>query len=130
MSKAKGPLMLSRFEPRRAGRMPAIEPFQAPHLAAQTIARHSSRPGLIAAFGQFTLQNPGVGELIAQTADTLEKGLQPEFSRYLELAPDEARLQLKAGSGWSGIWTDRVQFDAVTEAQDRFSIGTRETSLI
>jgi diguanylate cyclase (GGDEF)-like protein/PAS domain S-box-containing protein len=99
-------------------------------LAAQTIARQSLRQGLIAAFGQFALQNPGLGELIARVADTLEKGLQPEFRRYLELAPDEARLQLKAGAGWSGIWADKVQFDAVTEAQDRFSIGTRETSLI
>jgi diguanylate cyclase (GGDEF)-like protein len=110
--------------------MPAIEQFQAPHLAAQSIQRQSLRLGLIAAFGQFALQNPSLDELIARTADTLEKGLQQQFSRYLELAPDEARLQLKAGSGWSGIWADQVQFDAVTEAQERFSIGTREAWLI
>jgi diguanylate cyclase (GGDEF)-like protein len=99
-------------------------------LAAQTIQRQSLRQGLIAAFGEFALQNPGLAELIARAADTLEKGLQPEFSRYLELAPDEVQLRLRAGSGWSGYWADQVQFDAVTEAQDRFSIGTRETWLI
>jgi diguanylate cyclase (GGDEF)-like protein len=99
-------------------------------LAARTIQRQSLRQGLIAAFGEFALQNPGLAELIARTADTLEKGLQPEFSRYLELAPDEVRLRLRAGSGWTGFWADQVQFDAVTEAQDRFSIGARETSLI
>jgi diguanylate cyclase (GGDEF)-like protein/PAS domain S-box-containing protein len=99
-------------------------------LAAQSSQRQSSRQSLVAAFGQLALQNPGLGELIARTTDTLEKGLQPEFSRYLALAPDEVRLQLKAGTGWSGSWADQVKFDAVTEAQDRFSIGTRETSLI
>jgi diguanylate cyclase (GGDEF)-like protein/PAS domain S-box-containing protein len=99
-------------------------------LAAQTVARQSLRQSLIAAFGQFALQNPGLDDLIVQAVQTLEKGLQPEFSRYLELAPDEARLRFKAGSGWSGIWADQVQFDAVNEAQDRFSIGTRTTSLI
>ena len=99
-------------------------------LAAQTIARQSLRQGLIAAFGQFALQNPGLDELIARTVETLEKGLQQEFSRYLELAPDEARLQLKAGSGWSGIRADQLQFDAASEAQDRFAIGTREAALI
>jgi diguanylate cyclase (GGDEF)-like protein len=110
--------------------MPAIEQIQAPRLSAQSIQRQSLRLGLIAAFGQFALQNPSLDELIARTADTLEKGLRPQFSRYLELAPGEARLQLKAGSGWSGIWADQVQFDAVTEAQERFSIGTREAWLI
>jgi diguanylate cyclase (GGDEF)-like protein/PAS domain S-box-containing protein len=98
--------------------------------AAQSNQRQALRQSLIAAFGQFALQNPGLGDLIARTVETLEKGLQPEFSRYLELAPDEARLQLKAGSGWSGIWADQLQFDAVSEAQDRFAIGTREASLI
>jgi diguanylate cyclase (GGDEF)-like protein/PAS domain S-box-containing protein len=99
-------------------------------LAAQSIQRQSSRQSLIAAFGHFALQNPDLGELIARAADTLEKGLQPEFSRYLELAPDEARLQLKAGSGWSGNWAGQEQFDAVAEAQDRFAVGAREAALI
>jgi diguanylate cyclase (GGDEF)-like protein/PAS domain S-box-containing protein len=99
-------------------------------LAAQSIQRQSLRQSLIAAFGQFALQNPGLEELIAQAADTIQKGLQPEFSRYLQLTPDETRLQFKAGLGWSGAWAERAHFDAVTETQDRFSIGARETALI
>jgi diguanylate cyclase (GGDEF)-like protein/PAS domain S-box-containing protein len=112
------------------GRIVGITDITEQVLAAQTVARQSLRQSLIAAFGQFALQNPGLDDLIVQAVQTLEKGLQPEFSRYLELAPDEARLRFKAGSGWSGIWADQVQFDAVNEAQDRFSIGTRTTSLI
>ena len=135
MSKAKAPLTLARFEPRRADRIPAVEPFQAHDVAPvgdseAQLQAILMRQSLVAAFGQFALQNRSLGELIAQAADTLERGLQPEFSRYLELAPDEVRLQLKAGSGWCGTWANQVKFDAVTEAQDRFFIGTRETSLI
>src|SRR5579863_4575615 len=52
MSKAKGPLTLSRFEPRRAARMPVVEQFQAHDVAGagdreaqlQAILTHSRSP--------------------------------------------------------------------------------------
>lgn len=99
-------------------------------LAEQSIQKQSARQSLIVAFGQFALQNPEFDELIAEAAGTIEKGLQPEFSRYLALSPDETMLQYKAGSGWSGRWTDQKDFDPVTETEDRFSIGARETVLV
>ncbi len=99
-------------------------------LAAQSIQRQALRQGVIAGFGQFALRNPGIEELIAEAVDSLDKGLQPEFSRYLELAPDETRLEFKAGSGWSGAWADRRHFDTVMETQDRLVLGARETALI
>jgi diguanylate cyclase (GGDEF)-like protein/PAS domain S-box-containing protein len=99
-------------------------------LAARSIHEQAVRQSLIAAFGQFALQNPDFDELIAEAATTINKGLQPEFCRYLALAPDETLLHFKAGSGWQGAWADQVSFDAVTETEDRFSIGARETLLI
>jgi diguanylate cyclase (GGDEF)-like protein/PAS domain S-box-containing protein len=99
-------------------------------LAAQSIQKQAARQGLIVAFGQFALQNPEFDELITEAAATIEKGLQPEFCRYLALAPDETQLHFKAGSGWQGEWANQVNFDAVTETEDRFSIGARETILI
>jgi diguanylate cyclase (GGDEF)-like protein/PAS domain S-box-containing protein len=99
-------------------------------LAAQSIQKQAVRQGLIVAFGQFALQNPEFEELITEAAATIEKGLQPEFCRYLALASDETQLHFKAGSGWQGEWANQVHFDAVTETEDRFSIGARETILI
>jgi diguanylate cyclase (GGDEF)-like protein len=98
--------------------------------AAQSMQSQAMRQNLIAAFGHFALQNPEFEELVAEAATTIEKGLQPEYCRYLALTPDEPLLQFKAGSGWRGVWADQVNFDPVAETQDRVSIGARETVLI
>lgn len=102
--------------------------------AATSIHDQSMRQSLIAAFGQFALQNPDIEELITEAVEISSKGLQPEFSRYLSLSAtgpcSETALHLKAGSGWSGIWGTQVLYDAVIETEDRFSIGARETALI
>lgn len=98
--------------------------------AAESTLKQAARHSLIAALGQFALQNPGFDALLAAAAATIEKGLQPEYCRYLALAPDETLLQFKAGFGWQGAWADQVDFDAAVEIEDRFSIGARDSVLI
>jgi diguanylate cyclase (GGDEF)-like protein/PAS domain S-box-containing protein len=99
-------------------------------LATQAVQRQTMRQSLIAAFGQFALQNPEFEELIVEADRTIKKGLQPQFSRYLALSADEKMLQFKAGTGWEGDWAEQINFDAVVETEDRFSIGAREAILI
>ncbi len=99
-------------------------------LATQAVQRQTMRQSLIAAFGQFALQNPEFEELLIEADRTITKGLQPQFSRYLSLSADEKMLQFKAGTGWEGAWAEQINFDAVTETEDRFSIGAREAILV
>jgi diguanylate cyclase (GGDEF)-like protein/PAS domain S-box-containing protein len=99
-------------------------------LAAQSIQRQAMRQQIITAFGHFALQNPEFQELIVEADRALEKGLQPQYSRYLALASDETQLHFKAGSGWERPWSEQLSFDAVVETEDRFSIGAREAILI
>ena len=127
--------LISKFPIRdEAGRVRGvggtITDITAQILAAESAASQTARQNLITAFGQFALQNPEFEELITEADRTIEKGLRPQYSRYLSLEADQQTLHYRAGSGWHSAWAAQMDYDAVIETEDRFSIGARETILI
>ena len=127
--------LISKFPIRdEAGRVRGvggtITDITAQILAAESAASQTARQNLITAFGQFALQNPEFEELITEADRTIEKGLRPQYSRYLSLEADQQTLHYRAGSGWHSAWAEQMNYDAVIETEDRFSIGARETILI
>jgi diguanylate cyclase (GGDEF)-like protein/PAS domain S-box-containing protein len=127
--------LISKFPIRdEAGRVRGvggtITDITAQILAAESAAGQTARQNLITAFGQFALQNPEFEDLITEADRTIEKGLRPQYSRYLSLEADQQTLHYRAGSGWHSAWAAQMDYDAVIETEDRFSIGARETILI
>ena len=87
----------------------------------------SLRHGLLARFGQLALEGPPPAELMAEAIELLQLGLKAEMCRLLEATADDRVLQYVAGAGWEAAWIADSSFDAVSETEDRFSLGARES---
>lgn len=98
--------------------------------AERTRRRQAVQYALLAHFGQFALENPPLQELAAMAIQTVQKGLGVELSRLLQAEPDTNLLTYSAGCGWDNDWTQDRPFDAVTETEDRFILGMRESVVI
>ena len=99
--------------------------------AAERIRRRQAvQHGLLAHFGQFALENPPFQELTDMAVQIVQKGLGVVLCRLLEAEQGTNVLTYSAGCGWDESWGKDHSFDAVTETEDRFILGMRESVIV
>jgi len=92
--------------------------------------RQAVQHALLARFGQFALENPPLGDLMARAVEIVQQGLTVELCRLLMAEPDDHTLVQTAGTGWDDVWLREPLFCAVAETEDRFVLGARESIVI
>ena len=107
-----------------------VRDITAQRAAERVSQRHAVQQGLIAAFGQFALENTRMDELMDETINVVRNGLPCDHCRLLEAGADDDSLTLRAGFNWHSSWANRVTFDATEETEDRFIIGAREVIVV
>ena len=98
--------------------------------AERTRRRQAVQHALLAQFGQFALENPPLHELTAKAIEVVRRGLGVDLCRLMQNGPDDHTLIHAAGCGWDESWVRAQQFDAVTETENRFVLGTREAIVV
>ena len=96
----------------------------------QTQRQQAQQHALLAQFGQFALENPPLPELTALAVEIVRRGLGVDLCRLLETSLDDKTLLHSAGLGWDEQWVQANRFDVVTETQDRFILGARESVIV
>lgn len=98
--------------------------------AELAVQQHAMQQGLIAAFGQQALASTDLEELWDRAATTTCKGLEMEFCKVLQLAPDDRSLILKAGSGWEDGWVGRPISATDENTQNKLVLASREPVIV
>lgn len=94
------------------------------------LRRQALQHHLLAQFGQLALENPPLNVLTLRATDILRSGLDVDLCRVLTFCVEDRVLVQVAGAGWSGPWMQQPAFDAKTETEDHFVIGTREAVVV
>jgi diguanylate cyclase (GGDEF)-like protein len=92
--------------------------------------RQATQHALLAQFGQFALENPPISELAAHAIEVVRRGLGIDLCRLMQNGADDQTLIHAAGSGWDDSWVQAQRFDVVTETENRFVLGTRESIVV
>lgn len=85
---------------------------------------------LLARFAQFVLESPSFGEVAAEAAQIIHRGLGVELCRVLEIAPDGQTLTQVAGHGWREASMQAFELDAVSQTRERFMPALREPQIV
>ena len=94
------------------------------------IQEHAMQQGLIAAFGQQALASADLDELWDQAAVIVSQGLNIDFCKVLQLAPDLRSFILKAGSGWQAGWIGRKISFTYENSQNRFVLASHQPVIV
>lgn len=98
--------------------------------AELAIQEHAMQQGLIAAFGQQALASADLDELWDEVAGVAARGLNVDFCKVLQLAPDLRSFILKAGSGWQDGWVGRVISFTYENSQNRFVLASHQPVIV
>jgi len=98
--------------------------------AEMLLRRQALQHHLLAQFGQLALENPHLTILTSRATDILRSGLDVELCRMLTFCVEDHILVQVAGAGWEDGWASQPAFDAETETEDHFVIGTREAVIV
>jgi len=94
------------------------------------IQEHAMQQGLIAAFGQQALASADLDALWDQAAVIVSQGLNVDYSKVLQLAPDLRSFVLKAGSGWQAGWIGRKISFTYENSQNRFVLASHQPVIV
>ncbi|HET7060633.1 MAG TPA: EAL domain-containing protein [Nitrosospira sp.] len=94
------------------------------------IQQHARQQELIAAFGQHALASTDLDILWRQAAVFVSQGLEVDFSKALQLAPDNRALILKAGVGWGKEWMGSQICATYENTQNRFVLASHRPVII
>ena len=98
--------------------------------AELAIQEHAMQQGLIAAFGQKALASADLDELWDQATVAAAQGLNVEFCKALQLAPDLRSFVLKAGWGWQKGWVGRQILFTYENSQNRFVLASHQSVIV
>ena len=94
------------------------------------IQEHAMQQGLIAAFGQQALASGNLALLWSQAAVIASQGLNVEFCKALQLAPDFRSFVLKSGVGWQKDWIGRQISFTYENSQNRFVLASHQSVIV
>ena len=94
------------------------------------IQEHAMQQGLIAAFGQQALASVDLDELWDQAAVVASQGLNIDFCKVLQLAPDLRSFVLKAGLGWQPGWVGHKISSTYENSQNRFVLASHQSIIV
>ena len=94
------------------------------------IQEHAMQQSLIAAFGQKALASADLDELWDEVAGVASRGLNVDFCKVLQLAPDLRSFILKAGSGWQKGWIGRQTSFTYENSQNRFVLASHHPVIV
>ncbi|SFN88928.1 PAS domain S-box-containing protein/diguanylate cyclase (GGDEF) domain-containing protein [Nitrosospira briensis] len=94
------------------------------------IQEHAMQQSLIAAFGQKALASADLDELWDEVAGVASHGLNVDFCKVLQLAPDLRSFILKAGSGWQKGWIGRQTSFTYENSQNRFVLASHQPVIV
>src|SRR4051794_11721417 len=94
------------------------------------IQQHAKQQGLIAEFGQRALASSDLDTLWKQAAVFVSQGLDVDFCKALQLAPDNRSLVLKAGVGWEDEWSGHQICATYENTQNRFVLASHRPVII
>ncbi len=94
------------------------------------IQEHAMQQSLIAAFGQQALASGDLDELWDEVAGVASRGLNVDFCKVLQLAPDLRSFILKAGSGWQEGWIGRQTSFTFENSQNRFVLASHQPVIV
>jgi signal transduction histidine kinase/CheY-like chemotaxis protein/HAMP domain-containing protein len=85
---------------------------------------------VIAALGQFAVQNSGLGVLLSQTVMLVAQTLETEYCQVLELLPGGKVFRLRVGVGWKEGSIGRAEIDAGANSQAGYTLVSGEPVVV
>jgi signal transduction histidine kinase/HAMP domain-containing protein len=126
-------------EPTELGELAKALDAMAERLELQIEEREQSEKSLldrahqqtvIAALGQFAVQNSEIGTLLSQAVMLVAQTLETEYCQVLELLPDGTAFRLRAAVGWKDGSVGRVEVDAGAHSQAGFTLLSGEPVVV
>lgn len=94
------------------------------------LQQHAMQQGLIAQLGQQALASTSLDALWTEAAIATCRGLNVNFCKVLQLAPDKRSFILKAGVGWEPGWKGRSICATYDNSQNRFILASHQPVIV
>ncbi len=109
---------------------PAKESISSP--VSETAATRQELPyrlrqqSILGEFGRVALQTRDIGQILQQATELCAQGLETPFAKVLEYIPDEKRLLVRAGVGWTQGTIGQVSLGVDMESPAGFAFQTAQ----
>lgn len=109
---------------------PAKESVSSP--VSETAATRQELPyrlrqqSILGEFGRFALQTRDIGQILQRATELCAQGLETPFAKVLEYIPDEKRLLVRAGVGWTQGTIGQVSLGIDIESPAGFAFQTAQ----
>lgn len=90
----------------------------------------TSQQAVIAAIGQYGLEEQDLSSLMQKVTRTVAKALDVDFVKILELLPDQNTFLLRAGTGWKRGSVGRTRVKAHLASQAGFALEAKKPVIV
>jgi len=87
--------------PAPSGQESVTAPAVATDLTRQELPYRLRQQSLLGEFGRLALQTRDIGQILQRATELCAQGLETPFAKVLEYLPDDKRLLVSAGIGWT-----------------------------
>ena len=107
---------------------PGHESISAPPVATavtrQELPYRLRQQSLLGEFGRTALQTRDIGQILQRATELCAQGLETRFAKVLEYMPDDNRLLVRAGIGWTAGTIGQVSLGVDLESPAGFAFQT------
>src|ERR1700730_14856427 len=76
-------------------------PIAATDVRRQELPYRLRQQSLLGEFGRSAMQTRDIGQILQRATELCAQGLESRFAKVLEYMPDDKRLLVRAGVGWT-----------------------------
>jgi PAS domain S-box-containing protein len=96
----------------------------------QELAERAEQEAVIAELGQRALLGGSLENLMQECAETLSRTLDVEYTKILELLPDETELRVVAGVGWKPGIVGAATVSAAADSQAGYTLAADQPVVV
>jgi len=110
--------------PGRRGKESISAPTVATDVTRQELPYSLRQQSLLGEFGRAALQTRDIRQILQRATELCAQGLEARFAKVLEYLPDENRLLVRAGIGWTSGTIGRVSLGVDLESPAGYAFQT------
>src|SRR4051794_41112253 len=112
--------------PTLAGTESVTSPVASTAATRQELPYRLRQQSLLGEFGRTALQTRDIGQILQRATELCAQGLETPFAKVLEYIPEEKRLLVSAGVGWSPETIGQVSLGVDLESPAGYAFHTSQ----
>jgi len=108
----------------RRGKESILAPAEATDVTRKELPYRLRQQSLLGEFGRLALQTRDIEQILQRATELCAQGLETRFAKVLEYLPDDNRLLVRAGIGWTSGTIGRVSLGVDLESPAGYAFQT------